>query len=339
MKPELNCEYPEDAEERLFAEMVDIVRARMAHRPQGEGATIPRAQHAKATGCVRASFTVRDKLPEYFRYGVFQQPGNTFQAIVRFSNALETIDPDGKGTARGMAIKLLDVEGTPAIAASRERCQDFLMVNHPAFPFATPAEYVKFFEDRAKWGDVWALGREALSHARHVQMILEMRAKKVASPLEVTYWSGSPFRFGPTGTNSGRAVKYSVVPTFTGTKMPDHPDAESNSNYLRTALEERLKVEEAVFDFRVQFQTDAVEMPIEDVSVTWDEAVSPPVSVATLTIGVQDINSSFGVAFAEQCEKMSFSPWNALEEHRPMGGINRMRKAVYVASVAKRGGH
>src|SRR5207245_3386919 len=139
------------------------------------------------------------------------------------------------------------------------------------------------------------------------------------------YW------LGPAGTIGGRAVKYSVVPTFTGTELPDDLDAESNRNYLRRALEERLQREEAVFDYRVQLQTDAVKMPIEDVSVAWDETVSSPVSVATLTIGVQDINSADGIALAEQCERMTFSPWNALAEHRPMGGINRLRKAVYLA--------
>jgi hypothetical protein len=262
-----------------------------------------------------------------------------FQAIVRFSNALETIDPDGKGTARGMAIKLLDVEGAPAIEGSTERCQDFLMVNHPAFPFATITEYVKFFRDRAKLGDQWAVGLEALSHLRHFMMIMEMRGKKIASPLEVTYWSGSPYWLGPSETIGGRAVKYSVEPTFTGTKLPDDLDGEANNNYLWRALEARLKLEEAVFDFRVQLQTDAVKMPIEDVSVIWDETVSQPESVGTLTIGVQDINSADGVALAERCEKMAFSPWNALEEHRPMGGINRMRRAVYEASVAKRSGY
>jgi len=35
-------------------------------------------------------------------------------------------------------------------------------------------------------------------------------------------------------------------------------------------------------------------------------------------------------------ETMAFSPWNALAEHRPMGRINRLRQAVYLASQAKR---
>ena len=51
-----------------------------------------------------------------------------------------------------------------------------------------------------------------------------------------------------------------------------------------------------------------------------------------LTIGVQDVHSEGGEALTTQCEAMAFSPWNALAEHRPMGGINRLRKAVYLAS-------
>ena len=30
---------------------------------------------------------------------------------------------------------------------------------------------------------------------------------------------------------------------------------------------------------------------------------------------------------------MTFNPWNCLEQHRPLGSINRMRLAVYLASL------
>ncbi|OGV75263.1 MAG: hypothetical protein A3K19_02235 [Lentisphaerae bacterium RIFOXYB12_FULL_65_16] len=33
---------------------------------------------------------------------------------------------------------------------------------------------------------------------------------------------------------------------------------------------------------------------------------------------------------------MAFSPWNALAENRLMGGTNRLRQAVYLASQEKR---
>lgn len=226
MDPELNCEYPEPGEAKLIVEMVRLAVERMEPR-QGH---MRRAQHAKATGCVRGVFTIRDDVADDLRYGVFHQPNKTFQAIVRFSNAAETMAPDAMGLARGMAIKLLDAEGARAIPSALGRCQDFLTVNHPVFPFGTPAEYVKFFDIRARprligelmaatWlalfhrrsrkiitgilrdivlpvtpvaGDALAAAWLALFHPRHARIATEILLEVVASPL-VTYWSGSPY--------------------------------------------------------------------------------------------------------------------------------------------------
>lgn len=66
-------------------------------------------------------------------------------------------------------------------------------------------------------------------------------------------------------------------------------------------------------------------MPVEDVTVEWKESESPFIPVATIEIDRQDIaaqNSEF-------CENLSFSPWHALLEHEPVGGLNRARKIVY----------
>jgi hypothetical protein len=332
MNPELNREYPEPGEDKLIEEMVKLVVERM--KPQ-QG-RIRRAQHAKPTGCVRGVFTIRDDVADDLRHGVFRRPDQSFRAIVRFSNSSETIGPDGKGDARGMAVKLLDVEGTPAVPGTANRCQDFLTVNHPVFPFATPADYVKLFRIRQTplVGDLLAAGWLALFHSRHLKIVKTIRGKSVASPLDLRYWSGSPYWLGPPGTTGGRTVKYSLVPRFEGTA----PSAQNNppADYLSRALGRHLKTREAVFDVRAQPQTDPVTMPVEDTSVEWDEGVSKPIPVATLTIGVQDVDSPEGRALAEECEAMSFSPWNALAEHRPMGGMNRLRRAVYLATQAKR---
>jgi hypothetical protein len=67
-------------------------------------------------------------------------------------------------------------------------------------------------------------------------------------------------------------------------------------------------------------------MPIEDTSIEWDEAISPFETVADIRLPAQDFDSP------EQnidCDNLSFNPWHALPEHRPIGGINRLRKAVY----------
>jgi hypothetical protein len=33
---------------------------------------------------------------------------------------------------------------------------------------------------------------------------------------------------------------------------------------------------------------------------------------------------------------MTFNPWNCLQQHRPLGSANRMRLAVYLASLQVR---
>ncbi len=46
-------------------------------------------------------------------------------------------------------------------------------------------------------------------------------------------------------------------------------------------------------------------------------------TVASITIPAQ------APVQGEFCETLSFNPWNGLKEHRPLGGISRVRKDVY----------
>jgi catalase len=77
--------------------------------------SLRRGQHAKPTGLAEADFIVSDDVAEEFRCGVFQSPGASFRACVRFSDSQGTFEPDGAGTARGVAIKLFEVKGPRAI--------------------------------------------------------------------------------------------------------------------------------------------------------------------------------------------------------------------------------
>ena len=69
-------------------------------------------------------------------------------------------------------------------------------------------------------------------------------------------------------------------------------------------------------------------MPIEDATVTWDEARAPFARVATITIPAQRFDSEAQMALAEQ---ISYTPWHTLPEHAPLGGVNRTRRVVYEA--------
>ena len=335
MTPELNREYPELDDPKIFDQMVNLT---VGHMKPICG-HLRRAQHAKATCCVNADFRIAEDVPSYLRHGVFRQPGRTFSAIVRLSNSQGTFEKDGTGTARGMGIKLLDVAGTRAIAGDGDSTQDFLMMDHPVFPFPDPKAYVETVsqKDIPLVGDLVVLAHLALLEPKELKILKAIKGKHVANPLEINYWSGTPYWLGPATGEGGHAVKYSAVSHQIGlTAPPDQPE-DLADDYLTQALSRFLESKEAVFDFKVQLQTDPVAMPVEDVSVEWDENDSTPVTVATLHIAPQSVDASGELA--ARCELLSFNPWHALAEHHPMGGINRLRKVVYPASTARRTGH
>ena len=64
-------------------------------------------------------------------------------------------------------------------------------------------------------------------------------------------------------------------------------------------------------------------MPVEDPTVDWTSA---PVRLATISIYPQKVDVPEQMAFFDN---LSWNAWNALPEHRPLGGINRARKNVY----------
>ena len=85
-----------------------------------------------------------------------------------------------------------------------------------------------------------------------------------------------------------------------------------------------------------QLFVDERRTPIEDGAVEWTEAVAPFVEVARLEIPAQDPDGARGVILRQTCEAMSFDPWHALIEHRPLGSIMRARNAAYRVSTIAR---
>jgi hypothetical protein len=84
----------------------------------------------------------------------------------------------------------------------------------------------------------------------------------------------------------------------------------------------------ASFDLMVQLRTRPDAMPIEDPTVIWDKGAAPFVPVASITTPEQSFDSPEQNAF---CENLSFTPWHCIDAHRPLGGINRVRRVVYEA--------
>ena len=72
------------------------------------------------------------------------------------------------------------------------------------------------------------------------------------------------------------------------------------------------------------------EVPVEDPTVDWK---APFRKVATIRIPPQVFDTPERKSFAEN---LSFTPWHSLPDHRPIGGINRARKAIYRAISIQR---
>lgn len=304
----------------------DAIRVVEQHR---DNTRVLRDAHAKAHGCVKAQVTVLSDLDSSLRHGVFSEPGKTWQAWVRLSNGNAYPQFDRARDARGMALKLLDVPGEKLLSSPAHTSeQDFVMFNHPAFFVRDVAEYKSNFAAQAE-------GKKALAffpdwdprnwEIRHLIIALKTLAPAPQSPVATTYNSIAPFKLGP------HNIKYRVIPT--PESCPDYALPTPNKdlpNFLRSALYQQLSLDRtpACFALQVQRQNPAYYMPIEDPSVEWDESITPFETVAKIELPAQDFDSREQNLF---CDNLSFNPWHSLPEHRPIGGINRLRKAVYEA--------
>ncbi|MER0044387.1 catalase family protein [Pseudomonas sp. MGal98] len=316
------------ANEAAYTEGIieDAIRVVEQHR---DNTRVLRDAHAKAHGCVKAEVTVRTDLEESLRQGVLSEPGKTWQAWMRLSNGNAYPQFDRARDARGMAIKLLDVPGAKLMSNPRHAGdQDFVMFNHPAFFVRDVAEYRSNFAAQAD-------GKKALAffpswdprtwEIRHLVIALKTLSPAPSSPVETTYNSIAPFKLGP------HNIKYRVIPT--PENCPTYAIPKPNTdlpNFLRSALYQQLSLDRmpACFALQVQRQNPDYYMPIEDPSVEWDEKIAPFETIADIRLPAQDFDSTEQNLF---CDNLSFNPWHALPEHRPIGGINRLRKAVYEA--------
>jgi hypothetical protein len=313
--PALAQEVVEPGEQELIDSITEasLDRLRMQFPPGVR--PVKRDAHPKAHGLVSAEFIVLDGLPEQLRHGVFRTP-RTFEALIRFSAGNIEVQADTVPQAAGMAIKLLGVEGDKLLEAEKgAKTQDFVMINFPGF-------FVRNLKDYALLHEMINRGQmEEFFRARPAEAsaVLSLREQPLFNPLQVRYWSMTPFLLGP------NAIKFSATPISRNT---NHAPETTGPDFLREAMMKQVGAEDVYFSFGVQLQTDPVRMPVEDPVVIWDEAKSPFQPVAIIRIPKQDIDAE---GRQELAEDLSFTPWHSLPEHRPLGSNNRARLVIYEA--------
>jgi catalase len=284
------------------------------------GGTVQRGFHAKVHGCMKAEFRIDANRPAATRYGLFATDG-TKQAWVRLSNGQGKAGPDNDRDVRGLAIKVLGVDGE-RLLGDDATTQDFLMTNRAASHVNDAIEFMDFAEQAAK-GNLIGWG---LLHPVAAARLFRQTAP--VTTLVTRFWSGSPYRLGPS------VAKFAVWPCYgqpTGTQGAIADDAD----FLRHDLEARITTGDVCYQFGVQIRKDPANESVEKASAVWDEQRNPFVPVAQLVLKQRTLEAEH--ADEDYCNDFSFNPWNGLVEHQPLGHMNRARKPVYMSSAALRG--
>lgn len=321
----------ERAEFDTLARDIMLVQLKNAKTASAHGVphAVDRAFHAKstlATGQAELTFL---ELPGDLSHG-FAQPGQAYPTIVRFSNAAGTGQSDAAPDLRGVSLR---------VRVSPEESHDLLMTNFPVSHARDAREFVEFARATAGGPLARSLGVLRLIRlfgpretVRMLRNVLTARRQTVSSVATATYWSRGAVRWGPT-----LAVRYLLRPAPGTEPAPRPPD--DDPNYLSTEAAQRLARGDIRFELCVQRYVDEKSTPIENTAVEWTEQASPAEVVAVLTLPRGSLSTANALAQAQVIEKMTFNPWNTTDEFRPLGNLNRARKAAYDASSAQRLGY
>lgn len=299
-----------------------------------------RSVHAKAHGILRGRLTVLDGLPPELAQGLFSKPGE-YEAYIRISTNAGDILPDAISLPRGLALKVVGVDGARLPDAAGDT-QDFVMVNGPVFQAKTAEKFLGSLKMLSKTTGRMEGAKKTMSTVlQGVNTALEtvgVSSSTVQSlggapnvdPMGETYFSVTPFRYGD------YVAKFSLKPSskdltdLTGKEI----DASDRQDAIRETVHADMNHLEAEWEFRVQLCRDLEQQPVEDPTVEWKEDAAPFVTVARLRAGPQDSWQPEQVQRVD--EEMRFSVWTGLEAHRPLGNINRARKAPYEHSAGFR---
>ncbi len=332
-----DVEVKQPDEDRLIHETLNSV-ARMGQKVFDKHRHAMRGAHAKGHGGLKGELKIYDNLPVPLAQGLFREP-RTYPVMIRFSTAPGDIMPDGMSSFRGLAIKVIGVEGPKLFSSEPDALtQDFLLINRPVFPAGNIARYLN--EQLLQEKVVVSAPEEAqqllTTALRTVNAVTEKvgvelypTALGITLPethiLGETYYTTAALRYGD------YIAKVSVVPVSASLQpLVGKPIETDEPSVLRDLIVEFFRQQPAEYELCAQLCTNLETMPIEDAAVPWSEQDSPYQAIAKLTIPVQEAYSPARRVYVD--EVLSFSAWHCIAEHRPLGSIQRVRRQVYETS-------
>ena len=339
--PSLEQVAPDEADTReaLVATMRGIARTTL--RDYGRAV---RSVHAKSHALLEGELTVLDGLPPELAQGMFARPA-AYPVVMRISTNPGDILDDRVSAPRGLAVKVIGVEGERLPGAEGAVTQDFVMANSSVFVAPDAKAFLGSLKMLAATTDKAEGGKMALSVAlRGVNSALKavgvesptvtsMGGQLLTHPLGESFYSQAPLRHGD---YMAKVMVTPVSPNLLALK--DQPlDLHSNPNGLRQAAIDALTGGGGEWKVRVQLCTDLERMPIEDASKPWPEDASSYRPVARIRVPAQPAWSEARAAQADG--GLAFSPWHGLAAHQPLGSVNRVRRPTYAAMSAFRAEH
>jgi hypothetical protein len=313
-------------------------RAREKARKRAAPGELRRGFHAKGIG-VRGRFQISSAIPKDLQVGFFQ-PGATYDALVRFSNARGEVLGDLGKDQRGIAVRVKTIPDVRLSTSDSSNIQDFLMTNTPISFARSPVQFIEVGQILLE-GIAGVVPRLVKKYGfKEARRILGVFLAPVISfrPLQSnTYWSRTSFQFGK------QPVRFLLRP-IAGTRIPSlgrqltgvvrslRQGGAQKEHYVQERLRDALRAGEVCFDFCVQCFVDERRTPIEHAYIEWKESDAPPIPIATLVIPKQELDARLQA----DIEHMAFNPWNTVDL-TPLGLINLARKRVYDASAAHRG--
>lgn len=297
-----DLKYIQDIENKMSNYIVDTYKK----------GNVQRDAHPKTLGFVKGYFTIKSNLPEALKQGVFSHE-KSYPVFIRFSNGNHKIQSDAKKDIRGISLKVLNVAGVRVAESNEKYTQDFLLMSHPIMPFGT----LKKFRDvivssinssfylRFKW---------FFANLKTAKLVKKSK-KKHESLSVINYWSTTTYKYGK------NIVKYKLVPSV---HIHKEFTVDDSFDKLKNRLKNELKDQEIMYDFCVQFYKNESSTPTKDMSIEWDEKISPFIKIASLTIPKQSVREHVGLN-----HKTTFSLTNSLLEHEAVGELNKARIKIY----------
>ena len=330
-----NVEVLDAEESALTAETLEIMattnrKAFERHRHAVRDA------HAKSHGFLKGELVVPE-LPAQLRQGIFARPA-AYPVVIRLSSAPGDIHSDTIPAPRGMAIKVIGVDGPRLLPDDGGGNQDFLLVNIPTLSFGTVSKYrelIGLIEKNADMPDF--LQRALAGVASGVENLVEAVGAEPGATLRSlagdnhnllgeTYHSMAAIRFGD------YIAKISVAPLSDNVRALTGKDVVPvGDSSMRDVVVAHFRTQGAEYELRAQLCTDLQRMPVEDAAVPWPEELSPHQPIATLRIARQDAYSPSRRVYGDDI--LSFNPWHGVRDHQPLGSIMRIRIAAYERST------